>query len=167
MKAMSVIACAAWLVVGANVPAQDAGPPDPAEALLSRYLQRVQAKKWAEARKLVHPKTLELIAERKKRLGREDHPLAPQGYEKTELLRAFRVTGVRPGPQGTYVVDTSEDNYQVEEKGVAEGDVASYLVGQLQGTWYVVDKKRGGEAFAPDAVKYGYKGYFDPPRENR
>jgi hypothetical protein len=146
--------------------AQDAGTAEGGEpaALVTRYLNLVKAKKWAEAKKLVHPKTLDAIAERKKRLGKEDHPMAPQGYEKTEsYLTGFKVTGSKPGPLGTEVVETSEDNYQVEEKGTSEGDVASYLVGRFQGKWYLVDKKRGGEAFTKDSVKYGYKGYFDPP----
>ncbi|HEX4620660.1 MAG TPA: hypothetical protein VH208_03755 [Myxococcaceae bacterium] len=146
--------------------AQDAGPAEGGEpaALVTRYLTLVKAKKWSEAKKLLHPKTLDAIAERKKRLGKEDHPMAPQGYEKTEsYLTGFRITGSKPGPLGTEVVETSEDNYQVEEKGTSEGDVASYLVGRFQGKWYLVDKKRGGEAFTKDSVKYGYKGYFDPP----
>jgi len=147
--------------------AADAGPElevEQARGLATQYLQLVKTKKWAEAKKLVHPKTIDVIAERKKRMGTEDHPLAPQTYEKTEsYLKEFKVTGVKPGPQGTYVVEASEDDYQVQEKGVSEGDAASYLVGRYQGKWYVVDKKRGGEAFTKDAVRYGYKGYFDKP----
>ena len=132
--------------------------------LVQKYLQAVKAKKWVEAKKLVHPKTLDAIAERKKRLGREDHPMAPQTYEKTDYyLKDFKITGSHPGPLGTFVVETSEDNYQVQEKGLAEGDPASYLVGKYDGKWYVVDKMRGGEEFTKDAVKYGYKGYFDKP----
>src|SRR4051794_31931045 len=50
--------------------------------LVSRYLAAVKAKKWADAKKFVHPKTIDAIAERKKRLGKEDHPLAPQTFEK-------------------------------------------------------------------------------------
>jgi hypothetical protein len=158
----------AWIALAAPASslAQDAGAAEGGEpaALVTRYLTLVKAKKWAEAKKLVHPKTLDAIAERKKRLGKDDHPMAPQGYEKTDsYLTGFKVTGSKPGPLGTEVVETSEDDFQVQEKGTSEGDVASYLVGRLQGKWYVVDKKRGGEAFTKDSVKYGYKGYFDPP----
>jgi hypothetical protein len=170
MRAIGSIASAVFLFMSSPAVAQDAGADDAgagARDLVDRYLQRVKAKRWAEAQKLVHPKTLEVIADRKKRLGKEEHALAPQAYEKTEsYLKDYRITGVKPGPKGTLVVETSEDNYQVQEKGLAEGDVASYLVGRYQGAWYVVDKKRGGEAFTPDAVKYGYKGYFDKPELN-
>lgn len=57
-------------------------------------------------------------------------------------------------------MQTTEDNYQVEEKGMAEGDKASYLVGKKDGKWYVVDKKHD-ETFTADSVKIGYKGWFD------
>jgi hypothetical protein len=173
MKVMRLIAgvgLVGLVLVAGVARAQDAGADDAAPAareVVDRYLQRVKAKRWTDAQKMVHPKTLEVIAERKKRLGKEDHPLAPQAYEKAEsFLKDYRIAGVKPGPKGTIVVETSEDNFQVQEKGLAEGDVASYLVGRYQGVWYVVDKKRGGEAFTPDAVKYGYKGYFDKPEGN-
>ena len=166
-----MIRVAVALVFGSSALADEAPPAEapPAEAneavtLVTQYLQRVKAKKWADAKKLVHPKTLDAIAERKRRVGREDHPMAPQTYEKSEYyLKEFKVSGSKPGPLDTVVVQTLEDNYQVEEKGVAEGDAANYLVGRFHGQWYVVDKKRGGEDFTKDSVKYGYKGYFDPP----
>lgn len=176
-----------WLLVGALtlpavalaqmgevVPGEDgkaekpAGPvviPEdgkPAAEVLTQYLDAVKAKKWAEAKKLTHPKTLKAIAERKKRLGDEDHPMAPWFYEKNQYyLKNYKITGVREGPLGTWIFDTAEDNYQVQEKGLAEGDPATYLVGKTNGKWVVVDKKRGAKIPA-DAVKYGYKGYFDP-----
>ncbi len=132
-----------------------------ASGLVTQYLTAVRAKKYADARKLVHPDTVKVIAERKKRLGREDHPLAPATYEKTEYyLKEFKLVSVKPGPVGTFFVETSEDNFQVEEKGMAEADPATYLVGRKGGKWYVVDKKRG-ETFTPVAVKVGYKNYFD------
>jgi hypothetical protein len=141
----------------------EAASPDAklAQDLVTRYLQAVKAKKWPDAKKFLHPDTLKVIAERKKRLGREDHPMAPWTFEKTEFyLKDFKVSGVKPGPVSTYFVETSEDNYQVEEKGVAEGDTATYLVGRKGGKWYVVDKKRN-ETFTAAAVKVGYKNYFD------
>ena len=70
------------------------------------------------------------------------------------------MTGARLAPLGTVIVETSEDNFQVEEKGVAVGDLASYLVGTKDNKLYVVDKKRG-EGFPIDSIKIGYKGYFD------
>lgn len=134
----------------------------PAAEVLTKYLDAVKAKKWAEAKKLTHEKTLKAIAERKKRLGDEDHPMAPWFYEKHQyFLKDFKITGVREGPMNTWIFDTAEDNFQVQEKGISQGDPATYLVGKFNGKWIVVDKKRG--AGIPDnSVKYGYKGYFDP-----
>ena len=154
------------VVFGSAARGEDAGTDNTneASALVAKYLQLVKAKKWSEAKKLLHPRTLDAIAERKRRVGREDHPMAPQTYEKSEYwLKDFKVAGAHPGPLGTWVVQTLEDNYQVEEKGVSEADPANYLVGALRGQWFVVDKKRGGEEFTRDSIKYGYKGYFDPP----
>jgi hypothetical protein len=132
-----------------------------ARALVTSYLNAVKAKRWAEAKRLLHPKTLEVIAERKKRLGKEDHPLAPWYLEKTSSwLVAFKVKAATLGPNGTIFVETSEDNFQVEEKAVAEGEPASYLVGKRGGTWWVVDKKRG-ERFTAESVRLGYRGWFD------
>lgn len=129
--------------------------------LVGKYLGLVKAKKWADAKKLLHPKTIAAIAERKKRLGKEDHAMAPWAHEKEEYyLTNFKVGEVRSAPSGTFVVATSEDNYQVDVKGVAEGDQAAYLVGKSGGKWFVVDKKRN-ETFSKDSVKLGYKGWFD------
>lgn len=141
--------------------AADSADAKAARELVTKYLTAVKAKKWADAKKLLHPKTVEAIAERKKRLGKDDHPMAPQTYEKTEYyLKEFKITDVKPGAMGTFVVATAEDNFQVQEKGMSLGDEATYLVGKLNGHWYVVDKKRN-ETFNTDSIKYGYKGYFD------
>ncbi|MBK7865167.1 MAG: hypothetical protein IPJ65_42535 [Archangiaceae bacterium] len=157
---------------GTEAPAEDAAPKgkeatgaeaDAAKELVSKYLVAVKAKKWPDAKKMVHPSTITAIAERKKRLGKEDHPMAPQSYEKTEFyLKDFKMKGVTAGPSGTFIVETAEDNFQVQEKGLVEGEMATYLVGKKDGKWWVVDKKRG-ETFTNDSVKLGYKGYFDKP----
>jgi hypothetical protein len=132
-----------------------------AKELVTKYLTAVKAKKWADAKKFLHPKTMDAIAERKKRLGKEDHPMAMWALEKTDYwLKEFKVTGVKASAVGTYVVETSEDNFQVQDKGIAEGEHATYLVGKSGGKWYVVDKKRQ-ETFPPDSIKLGYKGWFD------
>lgn len=132
-----------------------------AEALLKRYLDAVQAKKWAEAKKFLHPDTLKAIAERKKRLGEENHPMAPWYHEKNSYyLKKYQIVSLRSAVKGTFVAETSEDNFQVEEKGMAEGEMASYLIGKKDGKMYVVDKKRQ-ETFTPDAIRFGYKKYFD------
>ena len=138
-------------------------PPEAKTAAetLTRYLDSVKAKKWAEVKKLTHPKTLEAIAQRKKRLGDEDHPMAPWFYEKGQYyMKAYKLNGAKPGPFDTWIIETTEDNFQVQEKGIAEGDNAAYLVGMTGGKWVVVDKKRG-VTFTGDSIKYGYKGYFD------
>lgn len=132
-----------------------------AKDLVTKYLTVVKAKKWNDAKKFLHPKTLAAIAERKKRMGKEDHPMAPWFHEKVDYwLKDFKVTGVKAGPLGTFIVEASEDNFQVEEKGLAEGELGTYLVGKQGGKWFVVDKKRG-ETFTKDSVKLGYKGWFD------
>jgi hypothetical protein len=139
----------------------DAPEAKEAKALVQKYLTAVKAKKWADAKKFLHPKTLEAIAERKKRMGKEDHPMAPWFHEKVDYwMKDFKLGAASLAPLGTVVVETSEDNFQVEEKGLAEGEVGAYLVGKKDGKWFVVDKKRG-ETFTKDSVKLGYKGWFD------
>lgn len=155
------------LLVSALSFAQDAAPEEAAElkdakALLTKYLTAVKAKKWADAKKLLHPKTIDSIAERKKRMGKEDHPMAPWFHEKVDYyLKDFKVGTARQGPtESTIVVEASEDNFQIEDKGVAEGEKAAYLVGKKDSKWFLVDKKRG-EDFTNDSIKLGYKGWFD------
>ena len=132
-----------------------------AKDTLDKYLKAVKAKKWPDAKKFLHPKTLESIAERKKRLGKEDHPMAPWFHEKVDYwMKDFKITGATEGPVGTMIVETTEDNFQVEEKGMAEGERSTYLLGKKDGKWTVVDKKRG-ETFTRDSIKIGYKGWFD------
>src|SRR4051812_10256611 len=94
---------AASLLVAPAAFAEDKAPADHAQAeqtaeskaaeeLVTKYLNAVKAKKWADAKKLVHPKTIAAIAERKKRLGREDHPMSPQTFEKTDsYLKEFKI----------------------------------------------------------------------------
>lgn len=139
----------------------DAPEAKDAKVLLTKYLTAVKAKKWADAKKLLHPKTIDAIAERKKRMGKEDHPMAPWFHEKADYyLKEFKVGAASVAPLGTIVVETSEDNYQVADKGMANGEAAAYLIGKKDGKWFVVDKKRG-ETFSRDSVKLGYKGWFD------
>ncbi len=163
MKARAIaIACllAPIAAVGEEA-ASESADVKAARQLLTKYLDAVKAKKWAEAKKLLHPDTLKAIAERKKRLGQEDHPMAPWYHEKTSYyLKAYRLTDAREAANGTVVVETSEDNFMVEEKGLAEAEMASYLVGKKGGKWFVVDKKRQ-ETFTDDSIKLGYKGWFD------
>ncbi len=142
-------------------PDSDAPEAKEAKALVQKYLVAVKAKKWADAKKLLHPKTLDSIAERKKRMGKEDHPMAPWFHEKVDYwLKDFKVGSASLGALGTVMVEVTEDNFQVEDKGVAEGEASAYLVGKKDGKWLVVDKKQG-EVFTKESVKLGYKGWFD------
>ena len=145
----------------------DSDSPDAkaAKDLVQKYLVAVKAKKWADAKKFLHAKTVEAIAERKKRLGKEDHPLAPWFHEKVDyFMKEFKIVGAHEAALGSIVVETSEDNFQVEEKGLAEGERSAYLVGKKDGKWFVVDKKRG-ETFTNESIKLGYKGWFDKAKK--
>ena len=147
----------------AAVATQDSDAPEAkdAKALIQKYLVAVKAKKWADAKKLLHPRTLESIAERKKRMGKEDHPMAPWFHEKVDYwLKDFKVGPASLGALGTVMVEVTEDNFQVADKGVAEGENTAYLLGKKDGKWCVVDKKQG-EVFTRESVKLGYKGWFD------
>lgn len=166
----AVLTSSLALAQGTEAPAEEAAPKgaeatgpeaEAAKKLVNDYLVAVKAKKWADAKKMVHPQTMTAIAERKKRLGKEDHPMAPASFEKTEFwLKDFKVKGITNGSSGTFIVETAEDNFQVQEKGLVEGEMATYLVGKKDGKWFVVDKKRG-ETFTNDSIKLGYKGFFD------
>ena len=71
-----------------------------------------------------------------------------------------RAVSASLGANGTVMVEVTEDNFQVADKGMANGEAAAYLVGKKDGKWFMVDKKRG-ETFSKDSVKIGYKGWFD------
>jgi hypothetical protein len=132
-----------------------------AKDLVTKYLTAVKAKKWADAKKFIHPEAIKRIAERKQRMGKEDHPMAPWYFEKVDhYMKEFKVVGAKAAPSGTIVVETREDNFRVEEKGMANDEMAAYLVGRKDGKWFVADKKRL-ESFPNDSVKIGYKGWFD------
>ena len=144
-------------------PAADSDAPEAKEAksLLQKYLAAVKAKKWADAKKWIHPQTLQAIAERKKRMGKEDHPMAPWFHEKVNYwLKEFKLGAASSVGANAMMVEALEDNYQIADKGLAEGEPVAYLLGKKDGKWLVVDKKRG-EVFSAASVKLGYKGWFD------
>ena len=93
--------------------------------------------------------------------------MSPWHYEKQfYYLKAYRIAATRFA-SGAFVVDVLEDNYQVPEQALIQGEPAAYLIGKFRGKWYVVDKKRG-ETFSDASVKVGYPSYFDKlqfPRE--
>jgi hypothetical protein len=133
-----------------------------AKKVLTEYLDLVIKKKYAEARKKVHPQTLAVIAGIKKRTGAEQHPMAPEYWAKNDFrLVRYTIQGAATHRWDTRSFDVQEVDYRIQEKGEDEGTPVSYLLGQKGGTWYVVDKKVNN-TFSDAAIKFDYKGYFDP-----
>jgi hypothetical protein len=133
-----------------------------AKKVLTEYLDLVAKKKYDPAKKLVHPKTLEVIAGIKKRLGSEQHAMAPQYWAKTDFyLKSYTLKASSKHLYGTIAFEASEKNFRVQEKGEdAEGEQTSYLLGKKDGKWLVTDKKTNG-TFDDKSIKFDYKGYFD------
>lgn len=142
--------------------ADEAPAPDleGAKKALSTYLDAVKAKKWDVAKKQIHPRTLESIADLKKRTGIENHALAPWARVKESYLTKYEIRGGTPSVRGAAVFKVSEDNYSVEEKGVEEGAAAEYFLIPIDGTWYVTDKRVGEDQFPEASIGASYKGYF-------
>jgi len=98
----------------------------------------------------------------KKRLGAERHSMAPWYWAKDNFyLKSFKIMKLAPAAHGTVVAETSEDSYQVQEKGDYSGEKAAYLLGEKGGHWYVIDKKSEADGFSDDSLNFGYPGYFD------
>lgn len=139
-------------------------PPDAAEAkkALAGYLEQVKKKKYDAANKLVHPKTLELIATQKKKSPNFQSPMDPAAWAKTDFyLSDFTIGDPAALPLGTVQFSVKELNYRVQEKGVdGDPETNSYLLGKSGGKWLVVDK-RNNNTFDPKSVKRDYKGFFD------
>jgi hypothetical protein len=145
-------------------PQLDQATLDAAKAVLVKYLDAVKAKKWKDAKLEIHPMTLQAIDQVKKRLGEERHSMAPWYWAKDSFyMTKYKITNLTSAAHGTVVAETSEDSFQVEEKGELEGEKAAYLLGRKGGRWYVVDKKNEADGFSPDSLKYGYPKYFDAP----
>jgi hypothetical protein len=141
-------------------PAED---PKIAEArrVLVSYLDALKKKKWKDAEKFVHPKTLQVIADIHKRNKEGRHSMAPQDWEKCCFyLKNYSIEGGQVALNDTVVFSVKEDNWQVEEKGLTEGEPASYLIGMYKGKWYVTDKLQN-DTFNDDGIRIGHKGYFD------
>ncbi|MBS2029418.1 MAG: hypothetical protein JST54_16065 [Deltaproteobacteria bacterium] len=133
-----------------------------AKKVLTDYLDLLVKKKWDPAKKDVHPKTLELIAGIKKRLGKEQHEMAPQYWAKDDFyLKSYTIDGSAKHMYGTISFDVKAKNYRVQEKGEdADAEPTSYLLGKKDGKWLVTDKKTNG-SFEDKSIKFDYKGYFD------
>ncbi len=172
------------LLAPLRAPAQAPGEPDldlgkenPADSVdndvdvaaakkaLGRYLDAVVAKKWDEAKKLIHPATLELLAQQKKRLHREAHELAAWARAGEVRLTKWKIASARRSELGPVVVATREDHFHVEEKGTSEDDAAAYLVVKKNGLWLVADRKADLDDITDDAIKIGYPGLLEPQAE--
>lgn len=164
-------------------PALTEADADQAKALLTQYLDTLVkasqgqprkpkpmdvSNKLTAVKKMIHPKTLELIgAQEKKQVV--TNGLAVWHWAKADYwLRQYELDKEKPieiGPMGTVLIQVKEKNWRVEEGGEdGEWEPTSYLLGRWQGKWYLVDKRRN-ETFTRDAIKMGYKGYFDMPKE--
>jgi hypothetical protein len=132
-----------------------------AKKVLTSYLDAVKAKKWDVAKKLTHPKTLEVIADIKKRTGKENHALAPWARVKEAYLTGFVLGDPNPTANGAVVVPSTEDEHSVPENGDEAGIQAEYLLIPLEGKWYVTDRRLGEGQFPEKTVGASYKGYFE------
>lgn len=131
--------------------------------VIGKYLDLGKSQKWAEVKKLIHPKTIEVIARTKKTAGVESHAMAPWYWAKeTYLVTDWKVGTIEESLNGTVQLTAVETRYQVEEDGMSEGEESTYLAGKWQGKWYVVDVQRGGGTFDKTSIKIGMRGYFDP-----
>ncbi|HEY0839845.1 MAG TPA: hypothetical protein VGD74_06640 [Vulgatibacter sp.] len=183
MKKTLVAAASLALVLSAStaLAAKKRGPPKPTPAraaenckelqgdqleackVIGAYLDLWKQQKWAEVRKVIHPKTLEQIATKKKNIGVERDSMAPWYWAKeTFLLTDWKLESVEDAAMGTVVIHTEEQSYRVEEDGMEEGEKNAYIAGKLGGKWYVVDRRSGGGGFDKTSIKVGMKGYFDP-----
>jgi hypothetical protein len=130
--------------------------------VIGKYLDLGKQQKWGEVKKLIHPKTLEAIAQTKKTAGEESHPMAPWYWAKnTYLVTDWKVGEIVDSVNGTVQLIAKETRYQVEEDGFSEEEESTYLAGKYQGKWYVADVQRGGGTFSPASITAGLKGYFD------
>lgn len=145
--------------VGDTIP--DDADTQAAKQVLTQYLDLVVKKKYDAAKKLVHPKTLEVIAGMKKRTGKEQHNMAPQYWAKDDFrVTKYALENATKHRWGTIAFDVKETDYRIQEKGEDEGNQVSYLLGKKDGKWLVVDKKLNN-TFDDQSIKYDYKGYFD------
>lgn len=134
------------------------------ESYLGSCVKAVSQKKpamWESAKKALHPKRLEEIADGKRRTGVEKHALAAWARVGEHYVTKFEVSGTTPGGKGSVVVSTVEDHFSVEEKGHDEGVQAEYLVVRLAGKWFIVDRRLGSGQFPADKAGPSYRGYFE------
>jgi hypothetical protein len=153
------------------VAVKDAAPKQPTYDKKGKLapVGKVDPKKYEAAKKLTAPKTLDDLAALQKRTKDQKHSMAPWAWaQKDHFIIGYDLGEARQAPKGAVVVTSKEKYFRVEEGGVdgePEGD--AYLVGPVKGKWLIVDKKTNGD-FTDDAIKIGYKGYWDetaaPPK---
>jgi hypothetical protein len=175
----------AVLATGPSPPA----PPHAAENLLAgparcvlRYLDAVRLagprspevrrgrsaapdERYAEARRLTAPRTLEEIARRTAR--GEDHPLAPwRDAARAHVLESFQLVAARRAPRGAAVVTVKERYWLGDPEVALDRSVSEYLVARVNGEWRVIDRRPGG-TFDDGDVAGGYEGFFDDAGPSR
>lgn len=140
-----------------QVKAAAAKKPAPAE----------MAKKLAMVRKFIHPKTLEVIADQEKKKV-VTNALAVWFWARNDYwLKHYELTEVKPMALGAYVGEVQERSWRVEEGGEdGEPEPTSYLLARHKGKWVLVDKKRN-TSFTADAIRVGYREYFDVQPEEK
>lgn len=165
LAATLLVAALAPTAAAVDAPAAEAPAAAPAEdaarQTLATYLEAVRTKKWDAAKKTLHPRTFEKIAEVKKRTGVESHGLAPWARVKQSYLAKFEILEAAPSARGAMVVRTSEEHFSVEDQGVEEGVRVEYLLIPAGGRWFVSDRRLGEGQFKADAVEAGYRGWFE------
>jgi hypothetical protein len=148
-----------------DTPPADAASVAEAKKVLQTYLDAVKdnskGKKWDTARKLTHPRTLEVIAEIKARTGTENHPLAPWAHMTESYLTDFKLGDAAPTAKGAVVVSSTEEAFDVPDQGTEADIKAEYLLLPLGGKWYVADRRLGEGQFPKETLADSYKGYFD------
>src|SRR5207237_7402688 len=127
-----------------------------------QYLSRVVRKDWEAARRLTHPKALNVISQLKRRTGVERHNLAPWANQDVQL-KTFRFIGTRQVSPGAVLVEVGEDSYRPDEGGMSVDDPAVYFLFRSRGGFLVADKKAGVELsdVSDQSVRVGYPGYID------
>ena len=103
-----------------------------AKATLQQYLSRVVRKDWEAARRLTHPKALNVISQLKRRTGVERHNLAPWANQDVQL-KTFRFIGTRQVSPGAVLVEVGEDSYRPDEGGMSVDDPAVYFLFRSRG----------------------------------
>jgi hypothetical protein len=132
-----------------------------ATKVITKYLEAVKAKKWDVVKRLTHPKTLEAIADVKKRKQIEDHRMALWAKAHESYMTEYTLSDATPTAKGGIVFPSSEAIFSVEDNGTEDGVHVEYLVLPVGGKWWVTDRRLGDNEFPEKTVPLAFKGYFD------